>query len=87
MRWMAYTCLMETQIPVTLNLGFAQIKAIVDQMPEDEKERLASYLDRQTIMKRMEHFQASAANFPLSDEDIQAEIKAVRRERHAQGRR
>jgi hypothetical protein len=86
-RWMVYTCSMETHIPVTLNLGFAQIQAIVDQMPEDEKERLASYLDRQTIVKRMERFQASAANFPLSDKDIQAEVKAVRRERHAQGRR
>ena len=82
-----YTYPMETQIPVTLNLGFAQIQAIVDQMPEDDKERLASYLDRQTIVKRMERFQASAANFPLSDEDIQAEVKAVRRERHASGHR
>ena len=39
---------MEPQIPVTLNLGFAQIQAIVDQMPEDEKERLVACLDRQT---------------------------------------
>lgn len=78
---------METQIPVTLNLGFAQIQAIVDQLPEGEKERLASYLDRQTIVKRIERFQESASGFPLSDEAIQAEVKAVRRERHAAGRR
>jgi hypothetical protein len=56
-------------------------------MPEDEKERLAAYLDRQTIVKRIERFQASASDFPLSDEDIQAEVKAVRRERHAAGHR
>ncbi len=82
-----YTYPMETQIPVTLNLGFAQIQAIVDQMPEGEKERLASYLDRQTIVKWIERFQASASGFPLSDEAIQVEVKAVRRERHASGRR
>ena len=84
---MQYIKAMETQIPVTLNLGFAQIQAIVDQMPEDDKIRLASYLDRQTVMKRIERFQASAAGFPLSDEEIQAEVKAVRRERHAQSSR
>jgi len=56
-------------------------------MPEDEKARLASYLDRQTVVKRIERFQASASNFPLSDEDILAEVKAVRRERHAAGHR
>jgi len=78
---------METQIPITLNLGFTQIQAIVDQMPEDEKARLASYLDRQTVVKRIERFQASASNFPSSDEDILAEVKAVRRERHAAGHR
>ena len=82
-----YTNSMETQIPVTLNLGFEQIQAIVDQMPEDDKGRLAAYLDRQTIVKRIERFQVSASDFPLSDEDIQAEVKAVRRERHASGRR
>ena len=82
-----YTYPMETQIPVTLNLGYAQIQAIVEQMPEDDKVRLASYLDRQTIVKRIDRFQASAAGFPLSDEEIQAEVKAVRRERHAQSSR
>lgn len=84
---MMYTRSMEAQIPVTLNLGFDQIQAIVDQMPEDDKERLAVYLDRQTLVKRIESFQASAVGFPLSDEAIQAEVKAVRRERHASGRR
>ncbi len=84
---MQYINVMETQIPVTLNLGFAQIQAIVDQMPEDDKVRLASYLDRQTVVKRIERFQSSASGFPLSDEEIQAEVKAVRRERHAQSSR
>ncbi len=84
---MMYTYPMETQIPVTLNLGYAQIQAIVDQMPEDDKVRLASYLDRQTVVKRIERFQSSAADFPLSDEAIQAEVKAVRRERNAQNSR
>ena len=84
---MQYIKTMETQIPVTLNLGFAQIQAIVDQMPEDDKVRLASYLDRQTVVKRIERFQAAAAGFPLGDEEIQAEVKAVRQERHAQSSR
>lgn len=78
---------METQIPVTLDLDFEQIQAIVDQMPEDEKSRLAVYLDRKTLVRWMEHFQASAAGFPLSDEEIQVEVEAVRRERHASGHR
>ena len=84
---MQHIGVMETQFSVTLNLGFAQIQAIVDQLPEDDKVRLASYLDRQTVVKRIERFQASAAGFPLSDEEIQAEVKAVRRDRHTQSRR
>jgi len=78
---------METQFPVQINLGFDQIQAIVDQLPEDDKERLAAYLDRQTVVKRLERVQQELADFPLSDEEIQAEVKAVRRERHAAGRR
>ena len=82
-----YNQSMETQFPVQINLGFDQIQAIVDQLPEDDKERLADYLDRQAVVKRLERMQHELADFPLSDEEIQAEVKAVRRERHAAGRR
>ncbi|MGA2547492.1 MAG: hypothetical protein ABSF43_13135 [Rectinemataceae bacterium] len=78
---------MKTQSPVQINLGFDQIQAIIDQMPEADKERLAAYLDRQTVAGRIERFQQGVANFPLSDEEIQAEVKVVRQERHAAGRR
>ena len=81
-----YNQRMETQFPVQINLGFKQIQAIVDQLPEDDKERLAAYLDRQMIVRRLERFQQKASNFSLSDEEIQAEVKAVRRERHVASR-
>ena len=45
---------------LTLSTKTGQLQVIVDQMPENEKERLAAYLDRQTIVKRIERFQASA---------------------------
>jgi hypothetical protein len=78
---------MNAQFPIQVKLGFDQIQAVIDQMPEDDKERLAVYLDRQMVAGRIERLRKGASNFPLSDEEIQAQVKIVRQERHAAGRR
>lgn len=82
-----YNGTMQTQIPVTITFEYEQIKAIVDQMPEDEKEQLAAYLDRQTVVKRIERFQALAAGRGLSDEEIDAEVQTVRKDRATRAHR
>ena len=74
---------METLIPVTLNLGFAQIQAIVDQLGPDDQKRLTEYLEKKTLRNDIKTFRATHRDFPLSLEEIQEEVKAVRRERHA----
>lgn len=79
---MMYICLMETQIPVTLNLGFAQILAIVEQLGTDEQKRLTEYLEKKTLHDELRAFRAAHQDLPLSFDEIQAEVKAVRRERH-----
>ena len=78
-----YTYPMETQIPVTLNLGYAQIQAIVEQLGLDEQKRLTEYLEKKTLNSELRAFRAAHRDLPLSLEEIQAEVKAVRRERHA----
>ena len=74
-----YTNHMETQVPVTLNLGFAQIQAIVDQLGLDEQKRLTEYLEKKTLHDDLRAFRNAHHDLPLSLEEIQAEVKAVRR--------
>ena len=81
---MQYIEAMETQIPVTLNLDFAQIQAIVDQLGPDDRKRLTEYLEKKALRDDIRAFRAAHRDFPLSLEEIQAEVKAVRRERHVQ---
>ena len=80
---MLYTRPMETQIPVTLKLGYAQIQDIVEQLGPDEQKRLAEYLEKRTLGNDLRAFRAAHRDFPMSLEEIQAEVKAVRRERPA----
>ena len=77
---------MDAQIPVTLNLGFEQVQAIVDQLGPDEQKRLTEYpeyLEKKTSRDDIRAFRAVHRDSPLSLEEIQAEVKAVRRERYA----
>jgi hypothetical protein len=70
---------------VQLDLEFAQVKKLVDRLPQKEKEALAQYLDEQTLFSEMRKVQKELQDVPLSDEDILAEVKAVRKAR-ARGR-
>ncbi|HUX42864.1 MAG TPA: hypothetical protein VMV83_16980 [Rectinemataceae bacterium] len=78
---------METQIPVTLNLGFEQIQSIVAQLGLEEQKRLTEYLEKRTLHDDLRAFRSAHRDLPLSLEEIQAEVKTVRRERHAREHR
>jgi hypothetical protein len=77
---------METLIPVTITVGYEQIRAMIDQMPDEEKERLASYLDRQTLVRRIERMRSELSSCAITDEEIMAEVKAVRKARAERAR-
>jgi len=80
---MLYIGTMDTQISVTVKLGFEQIQAIVDQLGPDEQKRLTEYLEKKTLRDDIRAFRAAHRDLPLTLEEIQAEVKAVRLERNA----
>jgi len=82
-RRMLYIGTMDTQISVTVKLGFEQIQAIVDQLGPDEQKRLTEYLEKKTLRDDIRAFRAAHRDLPLTLEEIQAEVKAVRLERNA----
>jgi len=55
---------------VSLNLDFEQIKALVAQLTTYEKERLAEYLDEETLFQRFEKVRASLRDVPTTMEQI-----------------
>ena len=67
---------------VMVNLDFGQVQKIVEQLGPDEQKRLTEYLEKKTLAERIKAFRLKAKGFPLSDEAIQEEVKAVRRERY-----
>jgi len=71
---------------VSLNLDFEQIKALVAQLPTDEKEQLAEYLDEETLFQRFEKARASLRDVPITMEQITSEVEAVREEFYRSGR-
>ena len=66
---------------VSLELDFKQVKKLVDQLNEQEKERLAEYLDDETLFKQWRKVKEELQDIPLTLEDITKEVKAVRAQR------
>ncbi len=74
---------------VSLNLDYEQVKALVDQLPIEQKEQTEKALRRELALTRLEKLQQELQDVPLTDEEIDAEVEAVRQkryERRLQGR-
>ncbi len=62
-------------------IGLSQVKELVDRLPRKDKEALARYLEEQTLFTELRKVQKDLRNAPLSEEEIQAEVRTVRRPR------
>ena len=71
---------------VQLDLDFTQVKKLVDRLPKKEKETLARYLDDQTLFEELRQVQRELKDTPITQEEITAEVKAVRNTRAARAR-
>jgi hypothetical protein len=73
-------------VTVQIDLDFAQVKGLVDRLPEREKEELARYLDDQTLFEELRRVQTELKRVPISMRQITAEVKAVRKARASRAR-
>ncbi len=66
---------------VQSDVGLSQVKELVDRLPRKDKEALARYLDEQTLFTELRKVQKELRNAPITEEEILAEVKAVRKAR------
>ena len=66
---------------VRLELDFAQVKKLVDNLPRKEKHALARHLDEQTLFDEIRAVQNELKNSPISSDQITAEVEKVRKAR------
>ena len=67
---------------ISLQLSYDQIKNLIDQLNMEEKERLAEYLDTQTLKRRFNKFLDSKKDIPVTPDEIAMEVEKVRQERY-----
>lgn len=67
----------------TIDISYNQILLLIQQMPVRSQLRLGKALTRQNIRLELNQFLDTFRTDALSEEDIMAEVKAVRRERYA----
>ncbi|MDO4163111.1 MAG: hypothetical protein Q4D56_01815 [Bacteroides sp.] len=68
----------------TLNLSYNQILSLVKQLPTRTQLRLGQTLTREATRTELNHFLDSFRTDELSEEDILAEVKQVRKELYEQ---
>ena len=66
-----------------LNLNYNQILSLVKQLPTRMQLRLGRILTKDATEAELEHFLERFKTDELSEEDILAEVKQVRKERYA----
>ena len=66
-----------------LNLNYSQILSLVKQLPIRTQLRLGRILTKDATRAELEHFLETFRTDELSEEDILAEVKQVRKERYA----
>ena len=66
-----------------LNLNYSQILSLVKQLPTRTQLRLGRILTKDATEAELEHFLEAFKTDELSEEDILAEVKQVRKERYA----
>ncbi len=69
-------------MPATIKLDIEQVKSLISQFDDKEREDLAKYLDRLTLKERFERFLLDKKDIPISFEEITEEVEKVRSERY-----
>lgn len=68
---------------VQAEITFETVLQLINSLPLQDKLRLEKNLKQQVLREHLEHFIASAPeHVPLTEEDIMAEVKAVRNAKH-----
>ena len=67
----------------TIDISYNQILYLIQQMPVRSQLRLGKALTRQNIRAELDQFLETFRTDEISEEDIMAEVKAVRHKRHA----
>lgn len=67
---------------VSLNLDYEQLKALVDQLSPQEKARMEEDLRRELALVDFERMQQELKDAPITNEEIDAEVEAVRQQRY-----
>ncbi|MFP4484491.1 MAG: hypothetical protein ACLFO1_06515 [Spirochaetaceae bacterium] len=67
---------------ISLDLDIEQVKAILDQLSPEEQMELGRYLQRKGALDRLGDLHRSGQEAEISEEEIAAEVEAVRRERY-----
>jgi hypothetical protein len=67
----------------TIDISYNQILLLLEQLPVRAQLRLGKALTRQSVRSELEYFLDAFHTDELSEEDILAEVKAVRHERYA----
>ena len=67
----------------TIDISYNQILTLLQQLPVRSQLKIGKALTRNNIRTEMNHFLETFQTDELSEEEILAEVKAVRRERYA----
>ena len=67
----------------TIDISYNQMLLLLQQMPIRSQLRIGKALTRQNIRAELNHVLETFCTDELSEADILAEVKAVRRERYA----
>lgn len=66
----------------TIDISYNQILTLLQQLPVRSQLKIGKALTRNNIRTEMNHFLETFQTDELSEEEILAEVKAVRRERY-----
>ena len=67
----------------TIDISYNQILLLLQQMPKRSQLRIGKALTRQNIRAELNQFLETFRTDDISEEDIMAEVKTVRRKRYA----
>lgn len=72
----------DNYMDAVLNLSYNQILNLVEQLPARSKLKLGRTLTQQATKAELEHFLKVFRTDEITEEDILAEVKQVRKERY-----
>ena len=67
----------------TIDISYSQMLYLLQQMPVRSQLKIGKALTQQNIRAELNHFLDTFRTDEISEADIMAEVKAVRRERYA----